>query len=61
MSAKQVNELEILPSDVCNEIDRWTAKFPEGKQLSAVIAALHAVQHYNNGYLTTKLMDPIQV
>jgi NADH-quinone oxidoreductase subunit E len=41
------------------EIDRWVAKFPEGRQRSAVIAALHAVQHENNGYLTPPLMDAV--
>ena len=57
MSAKQASKLETLPRNVCGEIDRWIAKFPESKQRSAVIAALHAVQHLNNGYLTTELMD----
>ena len=57
MSAAQANKSQTLPPDVCDEIDRWIAKFPEGKQRSAVIAALHAVQHHNNGYLTTDLMD----
>lgn len=57
MSAKQASKLESLPIAICNETDRWIAKFPEGKQQSAVIAALHAVQHANNGYLTTELMD----
>ncbi|HEX5418455.1 MAG TPA: NAD(P)H-dependent oxidoreductase subunit E [Gammaproteobacteria bacterium] len=41
------------------EIDRWVAKFPEGRQRSAVIAALHAAQHENRGYLTTRIMDAV--
>jgi NADH-quinone oxidoreductase subunit E len=41
------------------EIDRWTAKFPQGRQRSAVIAALHIVQHENEGYLTRELMDAV--
>ena len=41
------------------EIDQWIAKFPEGRQRSAVIAALHIVQHENSGYLTTELMDSV--
>jgi NADH-quinone oxidoreductase subunit E len=41
------------------EIDHWIAKFTEGKQRSAVIAALQAVQHDNQGYLTTELMDAV--
>jgi len=42
-----------------HEIDQWVAKFPSGKQRSAVIAALRAAQHQNNGYLTTELMDAV--
>ena len=48
-----------LSTDVRNEIERWKARFPEGREGSAVIAALHAVQHENNGYLTTALMDAV--
>jgi NADH-quinone oxidoreductase subunit E len=35
------------------------AKFPPDRKRSAVISALHAVQHENNGYLTTALMDAV--
>ena len=42
-----------------DEIDSWRAKFPEGRQRSAVIAALHAAQHQNNGYLTRELMEAV--
>lgn len=49
----------LLSDHVCEEIDRWTAKFPEDRKRSAVIAALHAVQHENNGYLTVELMDGV--
>ena len=48
-----------LSQHVREEIDRWVAKFPEGKQRSAVIGALHAVQHENNGYLTPELMNAV--
>ncbi|TFG84055.1 MAG: NAD(P)H-dependent oxidoreductase subunit E, partial [Chromatiales bacterium] len=41
------------------EIDRWVARFPEGRQRSAVIAALHAAQHENHGYLTRELMEGV--
>ena len=41
------------------EIDHWVAKFPPDRKRSAVISALHAVQHENNGYLTTDLMDAV--
>jgi NADH-quinone oxidoreductase subunit E len=48
-----------LSDHVREEIDHWVAKFPEGRKRSAVISALHAVQHENNGYLTTDLMDAV--
>lgn len=48
-----------LSAHVCAEIDRWVAKFPAGRQRSAVLAALHAVQHENGGYLTAELMNAV--
>ncbi len=48
-----------LSEHVREEIDHWVAKFPEGRQRSAVIAALHAAQHENEGYLTPGLMDAV--
>jgi NADH-quinone oxidoreductase subunit E len=41
------------------EIDTWREKFPEGRQRSAVIAALHAAQHDNQGFLTRDLMEAV--
>jgi NADH-quinone oxidoreductase subunit E len=49
----------ILSSHVREEIDHWVAKFPDGRQRSAVIAALHAAQHENKGYLTPELMNAV--
>ncbi len=48
-----------LSEHVREEIDRWVKKFPEGRQRSAVIGALQAVQHENQGYLTPELMDAV--
>jgi NADH-quinone oxidoreductase subunit E len=48
-----------LSAHLREEIDRWVAKFPPGRQRSAVIAALHAAQHENHGYLTTELMNAV--
>ena len=48
-----------LSAHVREEIDHWVAKFPPERKRSAVISALHAVQHENNGYLTTELMDAV--
>jgi len=49
----------LLSEHAREEIDHWIAKFPQGKQRSAVIAALHIVQHENEGYLTQELMDAV--
>jgi len=48
-----------LSDHVRDEIDHWVAKFPPDRKRSAVISALHAVQHENHGYLTTDLMDAV--
>jgi NADH-quinone oxidoreductase subunit E len=48
-----------LSAHVRGEIDRWTAKFPPERKRSAVLSALHAVQHENDGFLTTALMDAV--
>ena len=48
-----------LSAHVREEIDRWVAKFPPDRKRSAVISALHAVQHENNGFLTAELMDAV--
>ncbi|SVD69742.1 uncharacterized protein METZ01_LOCUS422596, partial [marine metagenome] len=48
-----------LSDSVCEEIERWKARFPENQNRSAVIGALHAVQHENNGYLTAELMNGV--
>jgi len=49
----------LLSDHVREEIDHWVAKFPEGRQRSAIIGALQAVQHENKGYLTPALMDAV--
>jgi NADH-quinone oxidoreductase subunit E len=48
-----------LSDHVRAEIDRWVAKFPPGRERSAIIGALHAAQHENSGYLTTGLMNAV--
>ena len=54
-----MSDAEILSDHVREEIDRWKARFPDEQQRSAVIGALHAVQHENNGYLTAELMNGV--
>ena len=48
-----------LSEHVREEIDHWIAKFPKDRQRSAVLGALHAVQHENQGYLTPALMNAV--
>ena len=48
-----------LSPHVREEIERWKARFPEEQQRSAVIGALHAVQHENEGFLTAELMNDV--
>ncbi|MGA3157687.1 MAG: NAD(P)H-dependent oxidoreductase subunit E [Steroidobacteraceae bacterium] len=49
----------LLSEATRQEIDHWVAKFPEGRQRSAVISALRAAQEQNHGYLTPDLMDAV--
>jgi len=48
-----------LSAHVVQEVERWKARFPADRQRSAVIGALHAVQHENGGFLTPDLMDAV--
>jgi NADH-quinone oxidoreductase subunit E len=54
-----MSEAAVLSDHVRAEIDRWTERFPEGKHRSAVIGALHAAQHENNGYLTVEILNGV--
>jgi NADH-quinone oxidoreductase subunit E len=49
---------EALSAHVRAEIDHWLTKFPVDRQRSAVIAALHAVQH-EKGHLPQASMDAV--
>jgi NADH-quinone oxidoreductase subunit E len=49
---------EVLSEHVRHEIDHWVAKFPPDRRRSAVISALHAVQH-EQGFLTQQSMDAV--
>jgi len=48
-----------LSAHVREEIDHWVAKFPAGRQRSAIIGALHAAQHENQGFLTPEIMTAV--
>ena len=54
-----MSAVEALPTHVVDEIEHWKTRFPEGRERSAVIAALHAAQHENHGFLSRELMDGV--
>ncbi len=54
-----MNDRSALSTHACEEIERWKSRFPQDRQRSAVIGALHAVQHENDGYLTAELMNDV--
>ncbi len=49
----------LLTEATCREIDHWVAKFPPGRQRSAVLSALRAAQEQNGGYLTSELLEAV--
>ncbi len=53
------NTSELLSAHAREEIDRWVTKYPAERKQSAVLAALREVQHENQGFLTTELMDAV--
>ena len=57
----ELGKAALLSDHTRHEIDHWVAKFPAGRQRSAVISALRAAQHQNHGFLTPELMDAIAV
>jgi NADH-quinone oxidoreductase subunit E len=55
----ELGKTALLSAATRQEIDHWVAKFPAGRQRSAVISALRAAQEQNHGYLTPDLMDAV--
>ena len=51
--------MKTLTSDIKYKISSFKDKFPEGRQRSAIIEALHLVQHKNEGYLTPELLGEV--
>ena len=54
-----MSEVIVLSDHVKDEIEHWKSRFPEDRQRSAVIGALHAVQHENEGFLTAEQMNAV--
>jgi NADH-quinone oxidoreductase subunit E len=55
----EANATSVLSEATRREIDRWVAKFPPGRQRSAVLSALRLAQEQNRGFLTAELMDAV--
>jgi NADH-quinone oxidoreductase subunit E len=43
--------------DILNHVKELVARYPEGKQKSALIPVLHLAQDHNNGWLSAEAMD----
>ena len=55
----QSDSASVLNAHSIEEIDQWLTRYPDDQKQSAVLAALRAAQHQNNGYLTVELMDAV--
>lgn len=53
------NNENLLSAHTIEEIDEWLGRYPADKKKSALLSALRAVQHQNNGFLTVPLMDAV--
>jgi NADH-quinone oxidoreductase subunit E len=53
------DKIAAVDAEVRAEIDKWVAKYPDGWQQSACMAALMIVQDMNGGHLTQELMDQV--
>ena len=59
MAIETVSKIELLDAHTREEIDGWVARFPPEQKRSAVLQALSAAQHQNQGFLTSDLMDAV--
>ncbi len=53
------SRIRLLSQHTRQEIDHWVKKFPTGRQRSACLSALRAVQEQNKGFLTPELLDAV--
>lgn len=49
----------LLTAHTIEEINDWVSRYPVEQKRSALLAALRATQHQNNGFLTVELMDAV--
>lgn len=54
-----MTDKKLLSAHTIAEIDEWLTRYPEDKKKSALLAALRATQHQNDGFLTVPLMDEV--
>ena len=57
--SESTSKIHLLTDHTRHEIDGWVARFPEGKQRSAVLSALRFAQEQNDGFLTPDLMEAV--
>lgn len=58
-AVKDIDPLRALSFETREHIDHWLAKFPPERKRSAVIQALFAAQHQNDGFLTDALIAAV--
>ena len=54
-----ITETMILPSHVCEKIDKWVKRYPPEQKRSGVFEALRLMQLENGGYLTEPIMNAV--
>ena len=59
MAIETESRIDLLDAHTRGEIDKWVSRFPSEQKRSAVLQALVATQHQNQGFLTTELMDAV--
>ena len=59
MASESGSKIELLNDHTRAEIDHWVSRFPPEQKRSAVLQALAATQHQNQGFLTIDLMDAV--
>ena len=59
MASESASKIELLNDHTLAEIDHWVSRCPPEHKRSAVLQALVAVQHQNQGFLTNDLMDAV--
>ena len=61
MSVKKINPSDHLNADSLAELDTEVAKYPSGRQMSAVMAGLRIAQDQNGGWLSDELIEAVAV